>query len=775
MNGPRPQRATSGARVTLAPARLRVGLVSAGAVMLAALALQPLLDRAWWLPRTLVVVAAITLAGALARALRLPAPLQPLLQAVTLLVSLTLLFARDEARWGVLPGPAALGALRELAAQGRAFAERTVPPAGPDEGLLLLIAAGVGLIALAVDTLGAGLDLPGLTLVPLAALFLVAWSINGGEAPGWAFVAVAAGWLAILSATQRDRAALWSPRARPGSAVSGMAVAAVTTAAALLSGGLVALGGSAQPVRIGTGLGVGGGLVELDALVSLRRSLVSQDDRVVLTYATTAPRPDYLRLAVLEQFDGEQWRPAATTSLGPAPPSGPAGGAGSEPLAEYRLDVGPLTGTALPSPSGAIQSLNPWPVAWDQRTSLPQRSDGSTIEGERIGLVVAPAAPDATTLRAASLREAAGYYPEDVADPQPQVGSQLPELAREITAGAASPFDAAIALQRWFTTEGGFTYSTDVQGGAGEDALTVFLAERVGYCEQFSATMALMARAIGIPARVVVGFTQGRRDGNLFVVRGTDAHAWPELWMGEAGWVRFEPTPGNPTTRIPGYTRDVADPEPTGSDGLDSAEPEAPATDVPGRPLDTEGTLDTGSGTGLAGGRPVGWAAGAIVLLVLLMPRSVRAWRRRRRMRTIDGNSAYREVADTLADLGLGTQRATPRETITAARVLLEQVAPDPPAMTALETILHAVERQRYAAPPATPAALGATGAREPTGLLAVADPVGPPLTDPGAAAELRRATRTATRALWRRATWPQRITAALAPRSVLGDRSDDR
>jgi hypothetical protein len=355
------------------------------------------------------------------------------------------------------------------------------------------------------------------------------------------------------------------------------------------------------------------------------------------------------------------------------------------------------------------------------------------------------------------------------------VGPELPQLAREITAGAASPFDAAIALQRWFTTEGGFTYSTDVQGGAGEDALAAFLEQRVGYCEQFSATMALMARAVGIPARVVVGFTQGSRDGDLFVVRGTDAHAWPELWMGSAGWVRFEPTPGNPTTRIPGYTRDVADPDPAASDGLDSAEPEAPATDVPGRPLDTEGTLDTGSGTGVAGSRPIGWVVGAVVLLVLLIPRSVRSWRRRRRMGAVDGNSAYREVADTLADLGLGTQRATPRETITAARALLDQVAPDPPATAALETILHAVERQRYAAPRAAPVAVRATGAKEPTGQVAVADPAGPPPAEPGAATELRRATGTATRALWRRATWPQRVTAALAPRSVFGDRPDAR
>ena len=80
------------------------------------------------------------------------------------------------------------------------------PPAGPDPGLLLLIVAGIGLAALVVDTLAAGLDLPGMTLIPLAALFAVPWLVNRGSAPWWAFPLVALGWLAVLSALQRDRA-----------------------------------------------------------------------------------------------------------------------------------------------------------------------------------------------------------------------------------------------------------------------------------------------------------------------------------------------------------------------------------------------------------------------------------------------------------------------------------------------------------------------------------------------------------------------------------------
>jgi transglutaminase-like putative cysteine protease len=763
---------------TLAAARLRVGVVAAAAVVLASLSLRPLLDGAWWFPRTVAVVAALALAGAAVRAVRLPAPAQPAVQAVTLLVALTVMFARAEGRWGFLPGPAALGRLRDLAAQGRAFADASVPPAGWDPGLLLLIVAGIGLVALAVDTLAAGLDLPGLTLVPLVALFLVPWAISGGSAPTWSFVAVAIGWLGLLSSTQRDRAASWSPQARPGSAGGGLAVAAATTVVAILAGGLVTLSGPGDPLRIGTGAGGGSGAVELDALVSLRRSLVSNDDRLVMTYSTTAERPDYLRLAVLEQFDGETWRPTPETELGQQPPPGSAGGgAGSGVLAEYRVDVGPLTGSVVPSPAGTINVLNTWPVAWDQRTSLPLRADGGSVEGERIGLVVSPAQWDADSLRAASLRPApqSGVDPDNVADPEPLVGPELPQLAREITAGAGSPYDAAVALQRWFTSEGGFSYSTQVTTGSGEDALATFLDERIGYCEQFSATMALMARAVGIPARVVIGFTQGTQEAGTWAVRGSDAHAWPELWMGQAGWVRFEPTPGAPTTAAPDYTQATAEPsaQPSASAPTFGGNPADQPTDVPRNLLDADG-LQTGASGGGAS-RSVVWPlATAILLVVLLVPSAVRLVRRRRRVRAADGEAAYRELADTLLDLGLGDELATPRATVAAARAALEESgeALDDDVRAALLDILSAVELQRYAAPGAvSPDRIGRTRSSadaDPPGSGAVAVLEPAPAQAAREPADLVGSLRTARRALGRRAGVPRRIRAALAPRSVL-------
>ena len=769
--------------------RWHVTLVSALAVIAASLCLRPLLDGGWWFARTVTVVVVIAVTGGLARSLRLPAPLQPLLQLGALLVALVMLFAGEAARWGVLPGPAALGRLQELASQGRDYATATQPPAGPDAGLLLLIVAGIGLAALVVDTLAAGLDLPGLTLLPLAALFLVPWAINGGTSPGWAFVVVALGWLAILSALQRNRARHWSPGAQPGSPGIGLAIASATTALAVLSGGLITLRGPAEPVSIGSGQGEGA--VRVDALVSLRRSLVSNDTRPVITFASTADRPDYLRLSVLELFDGEQWRPIEPAETGPAPPTLPDGTTPSAEQppsgssAQYLLDVGPLVGTTLPSPSGTYQSLNDWPVVWDQRTSLPIRSDGGSIQGNRISLVARVSQVDGAALRSASLEppDPAQVFAENLADPAPLTGDQLPRLAREITAGADTPFDAAITLQRWFTTDGGFAYSTQIEGGSDEDALATFLDQRVGYCEQFAATMALMARSVGIPARVVVGFTQGRQEGNQWIVRGVDAHAWPELWMGSAGWVRFEPTPGQPTATTPAYTADLQpSSEPTDPTDQQSATPSANSSEAAGRLPEDIGEA-AGSGQGASDTMPLAWIALTGFLVLLLVPAVMRLVRRRRRLRIGDGESAYREVVDTLVDLGLGAEAATPRATmsvvsgLTTSSGAADGAADEAEVAESLARILRGVEWQRYGTPGGRPALSGPVAVGGPAGRVALADAeqVDTAAPVPGA---LVRDVRVVRRALAARAGSARRVLAAAAPRSVvaaLAARGDGR
>ena len=125
--------------------------------------------------------------------------------------------------------------------------------------------------------------------------------------------------------------------------------------------------------------------------------------------------------------------------------------------------------------------------------------------------------------------------PDDVPD-------TVSDTAAEVTAGATTDYDRLIALQNWFRDN--FEYSTEVQSGHGNDAIENFLQIRKGYCEQFAATFAVMARTLGIPSRVAVGYTQGRlRSDGWYSVLGRNSHAWPEIWFDGIGWVDFEPTP----------------------------------------------------------------------------------------------------------------------------------------------------------------------------------------------------------------------------------------
>jgi hypothetical protein len=82
---------------------------------------------------------------------------------------------------------------------------------------------------------------------------------------------------------------------------------------------------------------------------------------------------------------------------------------------------------------------------------------------------------------------------------------------------------------------------------------------RSGYCQQYASAFATLARSLGYPTRVVVGFLPGAAaEGGGYVVRGTDAHAWPEVYFAEFGWVAFEPTPrrgeAGATAITPAYT-----------------------------------------------------------------------------------------------------------------------------------------------------------------------------------------------------------------------------
>jgi len=117
-------------------------------------------------------------------------------------------------------------------------------------------------------------------------------------------------------------------------------------------------------------------------------------------------------------------------------------------------------------------------------------------------------------------------------------------LAKKITSGASTMYDKAVALESYLRTH--YTYSLNVQKPDGAEGVSWFLfdGDHKGFCNYFASAMAVMARSVGIPARVVAGYTHGTFDANRrqWIIRGSDAHAWTQIYFAGYGWINFEPS-----------------------------------------------------------------------------------------------------------------------------------------------------------------------------------------------------------------------------------------
>ena len=118
-------------------------------------------------------------------------------------------------------------------------------------------------------------------------------------------------------------------------------------------------------------------------------------------------------------------------------------------------------------------------------------------------------------------------------------------------AGATTPYAKAEALRNWFREDNRFTYDTTVGTTDNAPAILEFLNSRRGFCVQFASAYAVMARSLGIPARVAVGFTPGKHEaGDTYRVTSHDAHAWPEIYLAGMGWTApVRPHAGQPGDR----------------------------------------------------------------------------------------------------------------------------------------------------------------------------------------------------------------------------------
>jgi transglutaminase-like putative cysteine protease len=250
----------------------------------------------------------------------------------------------------------------------------------------------------------------------------------------------------------------------------------------------------------------------------------------------------------------------------------------------------------------------------------------------------------------------------DVTKPlPPDFPDTLKRLAVQITEDARTPADKAAAIQAYLRSSR-FTYSTDPQPGSGYTALENFLLrDRTGYCEQFATSMAALARAVGIPSRVAVGFLPGKKvSGGTWSVTIHDMHAWPELFFAGLGWVRYEPTPASVTGSAPNWTLESSN-QPTGPE---TSEPSLSATASTSAAEDTPSDAASDSGQDSAGGSGGSWVntvlavgLGLLGLIVLAAPATLRIRRRSARL-SADAppiervESAWAEIRDTVTDYG---------------------------------------------------------------------------------------------------------------------------
>ncbi|MER5751128.1 DUF3488 and transglutaminase-like domain-containing protein [Streptomyces sp. NPDC002088] len=554
--------------------RARLTLCAWAATLMAASALLPLVESVGWMLQAAVLLAVQAGVGAAARRIPLARPLTVAAQTLVTLVLLTLVFARQQALGGLIPGPDAFRYLGDLLQMGADDVGRYAIPAPLSDGIRLMLVGGVLVIGLLVDTLAVTFRSAAPAGLPLLALYSVAAGLSAGAADWFFFLLAAAGYLMLLLAEGRERLSQWGrvfggaarvPGGEPGPSApvrTGRRIGAVSLGIALVVP-LLPLpeiqGGLLDSARTGVGAGTGGGgtISAVNPLVSLRDSLNVDEDRTVMVLRTNSDDLSdmYLRIVSLDDFDGTTWKPSKRHIVAvPDEFPTPTGLGADIKRAEITTRVSAADWYAqdwlpMPYPPSDVSIKGNWRYEPEGMTLVGdhgQTTRGATYEVKSLEvqptaeqLATAPEAPEAVR----------GKY-TDVPDSLPAV---VAETAREVTQGATTDYAKAVALQDYFAVNGGFQYDTSVEVGSGRDAIARFLKDKQGFCVHFSFAMAAMARTLGIPARVAVGFAPGspQADGSVSVGL-KDAHAWPELYFEGVGWTRFEPTPTRGTT--PSYT-----------------------------------------------------------------------------------------------------------------------------------------------------------------------------------------------------------------------------
>ncbi|MCR6031958.1 hypothetical protein GGQ22_10920 [Nocardioides sp. zg-579] len=668
--------------------------------------------------------------GALARWARLPGGVVVLAQLLTGGVATCLALTGYPLPVG--PGRVELEAVLRAAVDSANQFAPPVPASAPGVHPLL-VAGGLGCFLL-VDVLVSTLRRVSLAGLPLLTIYSVPVSLVGGGLAWWVFALTAGGFLLVLYLHEGDRVTRWGRTVEDDPSAFDVRTGRVRGTALAIGAIAVALA-VAVPTAVPTldvrlvdfGAGPGGDDdIELtNPLANLKQDLVRGPDDPVLRFTTDDPDPSYLRTTALTWFNGDTWSagdravPTKNLAAGDLPPLLGVESGLNRTSYDYRVNVyDNFESTWLPAwtTSTAVEAPGDWRYDVQTRDFLAADDDLST-RGLQYRMSAVRLEYDAADMARAP--SSGGLVPAAYTELPDGIPSEVRNLALQVTREAPTRYEKAVALQRWFRETGGFEYTTEGVDGNDIQDLVSFLRPdgRRGYCEQYAASMAILARMLDIPARVAIGFLRPSRIGtNTWEYSAHDLHAWPELFFPGSGWVRFEPTPAARARSVPQWTRqNVPAPDPAATDRSDTAAPDTPdrVDGQPTAPVEEEQADDAAAaGDGRARLLPLlGGLLGAGVLGgLLLLPRLVRARRRTHRV-SAGPETVWAELRDTCVDLGLPWPAArSPRQT---RDWLVQQFGappsdelaggqpargPDlaPDAVLALDRIVAALELRRY-------------------------------------------------------------------------------
>lgn len=594
---------------------------------------------------------------------------------------------RDTTRY-LLPTKATWHAAQDhLSAMADSFGS-AIAPVVPTTGYLVAAALGLWLVAFATDTLAframGGVE----AVLPAGVGFVMASALGDGSqmllaTALWAGAAMLV--VAMLRAVRAGATGTWLTTRQSTALANAARWTAAIGAVAVLAGVVVGPrlpGAGADPLVSTKSAREDGTRVTVSPLVDIKSRLSSRSGTVA--FRVTADRPSYMRIAALDGFDGQRWTPSFdyASANGELQPGTEA--QFTSPLTQT-ITIDKLGRVFVPAAFTPVSVQANRGLQWDAELQTLVVSKGELKSGDTF--TITSAVPDTSKLTVADLQSTLDEPPADVAarytDLPDRTRARVVQLATDIvnTAGAQTTYDRVRALQDYFRNN--FTYSLEVPAGSGNSAIDAFLQAKRGYCEQFAGTMAAMARSLGIPARVAVGFTQGVKDGtDTWRVEGRHAHAWPEVYFTGIGWVPFEPTPqrGAPgLTDITGVEAQDADnpPTPTVSTTAPSVSTPTPSLTLP-RPEVTlpDGQVPTTVPSGGGGsGVPVALlaivvalvAGGALVAVWIGLVSALyrRRWARRAAAATTPADRVVVTWQRTLDQLRLAGFRYRPQDTPT--------------------------------------------------------------------------------------------------------------